>query len=188
MYEGLEKRRSYYKIGKNIPVSESEIINLVSDVVKLVPDAYDNKSQSVVLALGDYQDKLWDEIYDAFDGEVKREKIDSFKAGYGTVLFFIDEKKVEKLKEENPLYKDRFDDWGHVANGMLQINIWTELRNLGIGASLQHYNPIIDEKVKKLFDVPENWTLVAQMPFGEILEEKEKKKDEDISLRLKVFK
>lgn len=62
MYEGLKKRRSYYNIGKEIPVSQEEVIELVKKVVELVPDAFNNKSQSVVLALGKYQDKLWDAI------------------------------------------------------------------------------------------------------------------------------
>lgn len=188
MYEGLKKRRSYYNIGKEIPVSQEEVIELVKKVVELVPDAFNNKSQSVVLALGKYQDKLWDAIYDAFGGKVAREKIDSFKSGYGTVLYFIDKKKVENLKEEFPTYSDRFDEWSHVANGMLQINIWTELRNLGIGASIQHYNPVIDDVVKEMFDVPEDWILVGQMPFGKIMEEPEPKEKDNVEERLRIFK
>lgn len=37
MYEGLKKRRSYYNIGKEIPVSQEEVIELVKNVVELVP-------------------------------------------------------------------------------------------------------------------------------------------------------
>ena len=188
MHEGLKKRRSYYSIGKDIPVSQEEVINLVKDVVHQVPDSFNNKSQSVVLALGEYQDKLWDAIYDVFGGKVPREKIDSFKNGYGTVLYFIDKQKVENLKEQFPAYSDRFDEWSHVANGMLQINIWTELRNLGIGASIQHYNPVIDDVVKETFHVPKDWILVGQMPFGQILEEPEPKDRGNVEDRLKIFK
>lgn len=188
MHEGLKKRRSYYSIGKDIPVSQEEVINLVKDVVHQVPDSFNNKSQSVVLALGEYQDKLWDAIYDAFGGKVPREKIDSFKKGYGTVLYFIDKQKVENLKEQFLAYSDRFDEWSHVANGMLQINIWTELRNLGIGASIQHYNPVIDDVIKEMFDVPKDWILVGQMPFGQILEEPEPKDRGNVEDRLKIFK
>ena len=42
---------------------------------------------------------------------------------------------------------------------MLQISIWTALRELNIGANLQHYNPVIDETVKKMFSVPDSWKL-----------------------------
>ncbi len=33
--------------------------------------------------------------------------------------------------------------------------------------NIQHYNPIIDDAIKKEFQVPDSWVLVAQMPFGE---------------------
>ena len=30
----------------------------------------------------------------------------------------------------------------------------------------QHYNPIIDDAVREVFEVKESWKLIAQMPFG----------------------
>ncbi|NFV72581.1 nitroreductase, partial [Clostridium botulinum] len=36
----------------------------------------------------------------------------------------------------------------------------------GFGASLQHYNELIEEDVKKEWNIPNNWKLIAQMPFG----------------------
>jgi predicted oxidoreductase (fatty acid repression mutant protein) len=32
--------------------------------------------------------------------------------------------------------------------------------------NLQHYNPLIDDEVKKVFEIPEHWILKAQMVFG----------------------
>lgn len=66
--EGLKLRRSVYGIGKTLPVDEQAVVKLVEDATALVPDAFDMKSQRVVLALGEKQDKLWDAIYDAFGG------------------------------------------------------------------------------------------------------------------------
>jgi predicted oxidoreductase (fatty acid repression mutant protein) len=71
---------------------------------------------------------------------------------------------------------------------MLQSNIWTALREEGIGASLQHYNPVINEAVAKLFDIPKSWSLVGQMPFGGIESEPDAKEKEDISKRVIVKK
>jgi len=31
---------------------------------------------------------------------------------------------------------------------------------------LQHYNPLIDDEVRKAWNLPGDWKLVAQMPFG----------------------
>ncbi|TCL54413.1 hypothetical protein EDD76_12010 [Kineothrix alysoides] len=184
----LEKRRTYYNINRELPVSESEIIEIIEQVTEATPDAFNMKSARAVVALGEKQDLLWDTIYEVFDGQVAREKIDSFKNGYGTILYFIDENVVESLQKQFEFYADKFPNWASQANGMLQFNLWTALREAGIGASLQHYNPVINEAVAKLFDLPEKWTLVAQMPFGGIGEEPAPKEKEDIAKRVIVKK
>ncbi|NLV98703.1 MAG: nitroreductase [Clostridiaceae bacterium] len=184
----LKKRRSYYEIDRNLPVSEEKILQTIDDVVQNVPDAFNLQSQRVVVAMGEYQDKLWDAIYDVFGGKVKREKIDSFKAAYGTVLFYYDEKTIKETQANFPRYAENFPVWANQSNGMLQHSIWLALRELDIGANLQHYNPVIDAAVRELFDIPEDWVLLAQMPFGNILEEPEPKDKLDIRERVKVFK
>ena len=42
------------------------------------------------------------------------------------------------------------------------------MTNNNIGANLQHYNPLIDDVVQYEFNIPQNWRMVAQMPFGGI--------------------
>ena len=184
----LAKRRSYYKIDKNLPVSTDEVVKVIEKLTELVPDAFNMKSARVIVALNDKQDKLWDTIYDAFGGKVAREKIDSFKAAAGTILYYYDEKVIENMQKIFPTYAANFPVWANQANGMLQIAIWSALRELNIGANIQHYNPIIDEAVKKLFNVPDSFKLIAQMPFGGIVEEPNPKDKEDISLRVKICK
>ncbi|MFQ9680257.1 MAG: hypothetical protein ACLRZH_09305 [Ruthenibacterium lactatiformans] len=98
--ESLEKRRSYYSIGKELPVSEAQVTALVEKLAELVPDAFNMKSSRVVVALGEKQDMLWNTVYDAFGGKVAREKIDSFRAGAGTVLYFYDEAVVQALQAQ----------------------------------------------------------------------------------------
>lgn len=188
MFKGLEKRRSYYNIGKNIPISDEELIQLVEDVTLAVPDAFNMQSQRVVVVLGAEQDRLWDGIYDAFEGKVTREKIDSFKSGHGTILYFTDRNTVKEIQEKLPNYAENFDTWSQHSIAMLQISLWTELRDKEIGASLQHYNPVIDDVVKEICHIPDNWKLVAQMPFGEILEEPEVKEKLAIKQRVKVVR
>lgn len=186
--KSLEKRRTYYNINKELPVSTSEIVEKIEQVTELVPDAFNMKSARVLIALGEKQDLLWDEIYNVFEGKVAREKIDSFKAGAGTVLFFYDENTVKKLQEQFAPYADNFPVWANQANGMLQISVWSVLRDLGVGASLQHYNPVIDKKIKELFNIPQEYKLLAQMPFGGIVSEPDAKEKEDISKRVIVVK
>ena len=186
--ESLANRRTIYNINKNLPVSTDEIVQTVQKVTELVPDAFNMKSSRAVIVLGQKQDLLWDSIYDAFGGKVPREKIDGFKAGAGTILYFYDEAVVAKLQQTFPAYADNFPVWASQASGMLQLSIWSALEELNIGANLQHYNPVIDAKVKELFKLPSSYKLIAQMPFGGIGAQPDPKPAEDINLRVKVVK
>lgn len=184
--ESLAKRRSYYQLTKELPVAEGEITDLVKKLAELTPDAFNMKSARVVVTYGQKNDELWDAVYDAFGGKVAREKIDSFKAA-GTVLYFYDKSVVEGLQKKFELYAQNFPVWANQSNGMLQLAIWSGLRELNIGASLQHYNPVIDDAVRKLLDLPEDWVLVAEMPFGGIAAEPDAKEAENIDDRVKIF-
>ena len=50
--------------------------------------------------------------------------------------------------------------------GILQFIVWTALEAEGLGASLQHYNPLIKPQVLSTWNIPSSWQLIAQMPFG----------------------
>jgi predicted oxidoreductase (fatty acid repression mutant protein) len=145
------------------------------------------KSARLAVILGDKQDALWDMIYDTFEGKVPREKIDGFKAAAGTILYFYDTEVVKEKQQQFPLYAANFPIWANQANGMLQLGIWSALRELGVGANLQHYNPVIDAAVKKMFTIPDSYHLVAQMPFGGIVAEPDAKPAEDISQRVRII-
>ena len=46
---------------------------------------------------------------------------------------------------------------------MHQLAVWTMLEDEGMGASLQHYNPLIDDEVRKVWNLSDDWKLIAQM-------------------------
>lgn len=186
--ELLKNRRTHYDLDDKIKVSDEKIQELVEEITELVPDAFNMKSQRVVLAQNDEHKKLWDAIYEEFNGEVAREKIDSFKNASGTILFFYDNKIVKTMKENFPLYEKQFEKWAYQANGMLQISIWNALEELDLGASLQHYNPIIDKRVKEMFALDDDYVLLGQLVYGKKLSTTEEKEKEDISNRVKIFK
>ena len=94
---------------------------------------------------------------------------------------------LEELKETYAMYAENFATWSNQANGMLQANIWTALIAKQIGANLQHYNPLIDDKLKTLFSIPDSFKLTAQMPFGSIETPPHKKTLLDISSRIKIY-
>lgn len=186
--ESIQKRRSYYQINNVLSHSEEELVTMFERVTELVPDAFNMKSSHIVVVFGEKQVLLWDTIYDIFEGIVSQAKIDSFKSGAGTILYFYDESVVETMQAQFIDFADNFPGWALQASGMLQFSIWTALRDLGIGASLQHYNPIIDQKIKALFEIPQQYKLIAQMPFGGIISEPDAKEAEDISKRVRILR
>lgn len=183
----LKKRRTYYNIKKELPVPIEKVIELVEALTELVPDSFNMKSSRAVIVHGEMQNKLWDTVYNAFEGKVSEEKISLFRSGSGTILYFYDSKTVSALQSQFPAYAENFPVWANQASAMLQISVWSGLRELEIGASLQHYNPVIDKAVKELLNIPEEYVLIAQMPFGAIGEEPAQKEKEDIKKRVTVI-
>ena len=172
--EAMEHRRTYYSISSDSPVLDEEVVHAIRAAVKHVPSAFNSQTTRVVLLLGDEHLKLWRIVKDQLRPLVPaehfhktEEKIDgSFACGHGTILFFEDHAIVAKLEEQFPTYKHNFATWSQQTSAMHQFAIWTMLEDLGLGASLQHYNPLIDEEVRRTWHLPETWGLVAQMPFG----------------------
>ena len=193
--EAVIHRRTNYALGKNIPVLPSQIIAAVERMTKEVPSAFNMQSARVVLAMGEHHDKVWDITKETLRKIVPADKfggteakLNSFAAGYGTILFFDETETVKSMQEKFAPYAANFPIWASQANGMLQFAIWTILDNMGLGVNLQHYNPLIDEEVKKYFKVPESWTLVAEMVFGELLEPAKPIDKLPIEERVKVFR
>lgn len=172
-YDAIKNRRSIYGLSKETVLSDEQIANLVQEAVKHAPTAFHSQSARVLVLLGDQHDKLWNLTKDALRSVVPatefpqtEAKIDRFRDGAGTVLFYEDEAVVKGLQENFPLYKDNFPVWSQQSSGMLQYMIWTALELEGLGASLQHYNELIAADVQKEWKVPADWKLIGQMPFG----------------------
>lgn len=190
----LQKRRSIYALGNTSPISDEEIVSLVKETVKHVPSAFNNQSARAVVLFGDASQKLWSIVLETLRKVVPAEsfkstedKIASFAAGHGTILYFDDTEITEGLKKQFALYADNFSPWAEQANGMAQHAVWVALAQVGLGASLQHYNPLIDDEVKAAFGLPDTWRLRAQMPFGAIAAPAGEKDFAPIDERVKVF-
>ncbi|KOP82485.1 nitroreductase family protein [Cytobacillus solani] len=194
-YSVLKERRSYYGINKDISVSEERIKEIIEFAVKYTPSAFNSQTARLVVLTGDAHNKLWDittktlkEVVGNGDFTGTQQKMDSFKAGYGTVLFFEDEAIVKALQEQFALYADNFPIWSDQASGMHQLVVWAGLEAEGLGASLQHYNPLIDNEVKREWGIPSNWKLIAQMPFGNPTAQPGEKEFKPLEDRVKFLK
>lgn len=194
--EAIRNRRSLYAITKEKAVPVDMVTSIVEEAVEHTPSAFNSQSARVVVLFDEQSDKLWDLTLETLrvvtgGGEgfgSTEERIAGFKAGYGTVLFFEDEAVIRSLQEQYPSYQDNFPKWSNHSSGMLQLVVWTALEAEGLGATLQHYNPLIDEQVQKEYDVPATWKLIAQMPFGKPAAPAGEKQFQPIEERVKVFK
>ncbi len=195
-FEALKSRRSIYGIGKEVSVDEATIQKIVEDAVLYTPTSFNSQTSRAVVLFGEQHDKLWDLTLaelkkvavseEAFEGTTN--KINSFKSGYGTILFFEDQDIVQNLQNQFALYADNFPIWADQSSGMLQLVVWTALHDAGLGATLQHYNPLIDAGVQETWNIPSTWKLRAQMPFGSRLAEAGEKAFQPVEERVKVFK
>ncbi|MFD1955222.1 nitroreductase family protein [Paenibacillus thailandensis] len=192
--EALKERRSYYGISKESTIPDEKIESLVKEAVLYTPSSFNSQSARAVVLFGANHDKLWDittetlrQIVPADQFQATLDKMNSFKAGYGTVLFFEDNAVVEGLQKQFPSYADNFPIWSNQSNGMLQLVVWTALESEGLGASLQHYNPLIDDQVKAAWNIPSTWKLIAQMPFGKPVAQPGEKQFQPVDERVKVF-
>ncbi|WZX99771.1 nitroreductase family protein [Bacillus sp. FSL W7-1360] len=195
-YTAIEKRRSYYALGKEAVTSDTRIQEVVEHAVKHVPSAFNSQSTRVCILLGSQHDTLWDMTTNILketvgpdaDFTATQQRMDGFKGAYGTILFFEDEEVVKQLQERFPLYADNFPLWSEQTSGMHQFAIWTGLEAEGYGASLQHYNPLIDVAVAQKWAIPNTWKLRAQMPFGNPLAEPNEKTFQPLDTRVKIYK
>lgn len=194
-FTAVADRRSFYGISKEAVASDDKIKEIIEHAVKHTPSAFNSQSTRVVLLLGKEHDKLWDiamealrKIVPADSFSSTEDKINSFKNGYGTVLYFEDNAVVESLQNQFALYKDNFPVWSQQTSGMHQFVIWTALEIEGFGASLQHYNELIENDVKKEWSIPENWKLIGQMPFGKPTTKPDEKQFSSLEERIKIFK
>ncbi|MDR2226172.1 MULTISPECIES: nitroreductase family protein [Providencia] len=193
--EMIKNRRTIYNLGDALPVSEEHVTKLIKEAVKHSPSSFNSQTSRVVILFGAEHKKLWNMTKEALRKIVPEQafaateqKIDSFAAGAGSILFFEDQDIVKGLQEQFPLYADNFPIWSEQASGIAQFAVWTALSQENIGASLQHYNPLVDNDVQKTWNIPANWILRAQMVFGSINSPAGDKAFMDDDVRFKVFK
>lgn len=189
-----EQRRSVYALNKNLPLPAAEVAAIVEHAVLHTPSSFNSQSTRVAVLFGSEHEKLWQFAEDALRAivpadkfEPTKQKLDMFKAAAGSVLFFEDQEVVKGLQEQFPAYADNFPVWAEHADAMHQYAVWTTLAAAGIGANLQHYNPLIDEAVAREWSVPASWTLRAQMVFGGIAAPAGEKTFAPLEGRFKVF-
>lgn len=171
--EAVLTRRSMYELDDQIEVDFEVIKDVITQTQLNAPTAMNSQSARLIVLTGKAHRKHWDEVAKILAARIPAErfaktakKLAKFQAAYGTILFFEDMQTVGQLQHDYPTYAATYLDWSHQANGMLQFALWAELEALGLGASIQHYTPLIDERVRELWQAPAEWQLITEMVFG----------------------
>lgn len=190
----VKNRRTHYPLSKDLPISNEQIDAIVGEALQEVPSSFNSQSNRAIVLHGAHHEKLWSITHDALKAIVPEEafaatagKIAMFKAAAGTVLFFEDQDVVNGLQQNFAAYADKFPIWANQADGMLQFVIWSALEAEGLGANLQHYNPIIDEQVAAEWKVPSSWKLNAQLVFGGVTAELSPRETKPLEEKFKSF-
>lgn len=166
-----KERRSIRVLEEGIV--EEQVIHEVLELIRYAPSAFNMQSGRILVLEGEHHKRLWSLVAEVLrpgvleaKWEATEEKLAGFKKGHGTFLFYEDMKVVQGLQTKFPGYAKQFPVWSDHSSGMIQYLAWLGFSVAGVGASLQHYNPLIDEAVKSHWDVEEGLLLKAQMPFG----------------------
>lgn len=191
----IENRRTIYAIGNQVELSNEAIEDLIKKSIRLSPSAFNSQSSRAVILFDTAHEKFWGIVKEALRQIVPADKfestdnkLNSFAAGKGTVLFYEDQDVVKGLQEQFAIYAENFPIWSQHSSAIAQFAVWTALSEQKIGASLQHYSPVADEEVAKAFDVPSNWKLNAQLVFGSIEAPAGEKDFIEDATRFKTFK
>jgi Predicted oxidoreductase related to nitroreductase len=133
LVQAAQARRTIYQLGKNSPVPDSKVEELVNAAILNVPSSFNTQSTRLVVVLREEHEKLWDIAIEAFGGLVASgavpeemfksqtlPKLQGFKAAYGTVLFYEDPAHIKPFQEKFAIYADKFEPWAEHSNAMHQ--------------------------------------------------------------------
>lgn len=180
--DAVAARRSAYMLDDAIGdagVTVDDVVAALRSIAPSVPSSFNSQSVRMIVLTGDDHRRLWAIVEDVLRAKVgdgqrfkgTETKLRNFAKAAGTILFYEIDSLTDGLIEKYPTYADSFPVWAEHGNAMMQYAAWVALYDMGLGANIQHYNPIIDARVAEEFSVPGGYRLVAQMVFGRVAAE-----------------
>lgn len=183
----VNKRGSVYDIGKKSPYRAEDVADRIKEFSSKLPSAMNSQTTRFVIIEGDTNDRVWDMINEDQEKALGPEmysqmapRFDQAKKGLGTVLMFESRDAVDGLPtnpERSHIYKENH-------HGIAAYAVWLALREMDLGASLQHHNVGFDKgydrEIREYLGLPSDWEMLAQMPFGSIETEAEEKESMDV--------
>ena len=168
-------RRSEYSLDAR-DVDTDAVIARIRGIAGSVPSAFNAQSARILCLIGEDHRRFWEMVEDVLRERSRdperfkgtKAKLAGFRAAAGTILFYEVDSKTKELMEAHPSYRDMFPQWAEHGNAMMQFAVWCAITDMGLGANIQHYNPLIDSRAAEMLSVPDGYRLVAQMVFGRV--------------------
>ena len=101
------KRRSIYALGKNVELSNQELVDTIQGAILQTPSAFHSQTTRAVILFDEESDAFWNEIayselekvtpVEAFEGT--KQRLAGFAQAKGTILFYEDQDVVKGLQE-----------------------------------------------------------------------------------------
>lgn len=127
-----EKRRSIYALGKNVELSNQELMETIQGAILQTPSAFHSQTTRAVILFDEESDAFWNEIAyselekvtpaEAFEGT--KQRLAGFAQAKGTILFYEDQDVVKGLQEQFKLYAENFPVWSEQAHGISLYATW----------------------------------------------------------------
>ena len=118
LQQAAETRRSIYALNNTLPLSNEEVTKIIEHAVLHTPSAFNSQSARVVVLFGEEHAKVWHFVEEALRAivpaeqfEATAQKLNLFKAGAATVLFFEDQ-DVSKVARAVPILCGQLSDLG----------------------------------------------------------------------------
>ena len=94
----IRTRRTIYALSKKAILPDAQVVQLVQQAVREAPSSFNVQSSRVVILFGNQHDHYWGQIVPTAlrqaagekAVEASKGKLDGFRAGTGTILFFED--------------------------------------------------------------------------------------------------
>ncbi|WWC85759.1 uncharacterized protein L201_000625 [Kwoniella dendrophila CBS 6074] len=178
-FEAVKTRRSNYNITNESPLTNEQLQEIIEQAVLHTPTAFNSQTSRAILIVDkEKNDQIWEIVKKRFIESLIDKNMqafwsnhidNSFKAGYGTVIFFEDQNIIKQFASEKLQYAQEIPIWSGESSAMLQYIVWSALTVEGYGASLQHfagYTPHVKADINDFLEIPKHWKNTAMMPFG----------------------
>lgn len=171
----LNDRRTNYALGNNTDITADDVAARLKEIAPILPSAMHSQTSRMVVVSGEHNTRVW-EIIDEAQKTVMPEDMYSMMSGVfeaaksavGTVLFFESRDAVNAL----PIGEHRALTYKENNHAISAFSTWLTLTEMGLGASFQHlnvgYKQGFDKPIREELGLPDDFEMLAQMPFGSI--------------------